>query len=222
MASYDGFTYKTNDPIFYLHITNGCSEPYPRELELVKRYQQIYPTKKNLFIDVGGHIGTCSLPYSRLFQKVIAYEPNKENFHFFMNNMEENNCQNITVHNKGLYYKNTECIVVPHDGGNSGCFYIKENPSYPNAIKVAKLDDELASNTMPVDFIKIDTEGSELFVLWGASETIRKWKPLIQIETNGQAQKNFGYPDSLCERFLEGFGYKVFDTDGNNPLFYCP
>jgi FkbM family methyltransferase len=222
MASYDGFTYNTNDPIFFWHILQGISEPYTRELDLVKQYLQTYPTRNNLFIDVGGHIGTCSLPYSRLFQKVIAYEPNKENFSFFAQNIQQNNCSNITVHNKGLYNKNTVCAIVPHEGGNSGCFYIKEGPENNNSIHVVKLDDELANNDMPVDFLKIDTEGSELFVLWGASETIRRWKPLIQIETNGLAQKYFGYPESLCIQFLEGFGYKPYDTNETNPMFYCP
>lgn len=221
-ASYDNFTYRTDDPTFLWYITNGLAEPNTRELGVVKRYLSQYPTKNHLCIDVGGHIGTTSLPYSRLFQNVLAFEPNKKNYDYFIENIRINNNRNIEVRNKGLYNKNTSCVVIPHDGGNSGCFYVKEDLQNPEAIPVSRLDDELANNSMPVDFIKIDTEGSELYVLWGAYETIKRWKPLIQIETNGQALRNYGYNDIINQHFLEGFGYRIFDSDGHNPFFYCP
>lgn len=65
--------------------------------------------------------------------------------------------------------------VVKH-GSNSGCYYIKEidnnNLLNNDEINVVKLDDEKIETK--VDFIKIDTEGSELFVLKGAIELIKK------------------------------------------------
>lgn len=222
IASYDNFMYVTDDPGFIWHINNGRSEPYPRELDIVKRYQSLYPSKNNICIDVGGHIGSTSFPYSRLFSRVVAYEPNKKSYDFFMQNILLNNSKNVTVHNKGAYNKTTRCTVVLHEGGNSGCYYIKEVTDDSSATAVVRLDDEFATNDTPVDFIKIDTEGSELYVLQGAREIIQKWKPLIQIETNGSALKYFGYPDELNFTFLEELGYTVFDTDGHNPFFYCP
>lgn len=221
-ASYDNFTYITDDDAFIWHINNGLSEPYPRELGIVKKYLSLYPNKNNICIDVGGHIGTTAFPYSRLFNRIIAYEPNKKSYDFFVKNIEVNNSNNITVYNKGVYNKTTKCIVVPHEGGNSGCYYIKEVTDDINSIDVIKLDDEFADNNIPIDFIKIDTEGSELYVLEGALEIIKKWKPLIQIETNNSSMKYFGYDDSITIKFLTDIGYIIFDTNGYNPIFYYP
>ena len=181
-AVFDNLIYTTNDECFVWHINNGLSEPYPRELNIVKKYLEKFPNRNNTFIDVGGHIGTTSLPYSRLFKNVIAYEPNIESYNFFVKNLELNNNSNIKVYNKGVYNKSTNCTVVMH-GSNSGCFYIKEcDKNIPNSIEVIRLDDMDYQDS--VDFIKIDTEGSELHVLEGAYNLIKKYKPLVQVETN--------------------------------------
>jgi len=217
-ASWDGFTYSLDDPVFEWHINNGRSEPYPRELDIVKRYLARYPSSNNICIDVGGHIGTTSLPYSRMFSRVIAFEPNMKSYNFFCENIQLNNCKNIQLFNKGVYNKTANCKVVKH-GDNSGCYYIKECDKDESSIEVIRLDD--LEYESPVDFIKIDTEGSELYVLEGASEIISRYKPLIQVETNECSSKYFGYNKSNIYEFLYSRGYKAFDDDGNNPLFYC-
>jgi FkbM family methyltransferase len=216
IAEYDGFKYKTNDIVFYNSINQGRSEPYPRELDVVKKYLSIYPDRNNTFIDVGGHIGTTSLPYGRLFKNVIAYEPNIESYSLFLNNLDLNNSTNIKVYNKGVYNKTTSCKVVAHEGGNSGCFYIQESN---NGIPVVRIDDEQIQNK--VDFIKIDTEGSELYVLEGAIQLIKRDKPLINLETNGLSSKYFGYSETKIFDLLTYLGYERFDDDNNNPFFYC-
>lgn len=217
-ASYDGLQYTTDDQVFIWHINNGKSEPYPRELDIVKRYLRQFPSRNGTFIDVGGHIGTTSLPYSRLFRNVIAFEPNKKSFDFFNINIQSNKIQNITLYNKGVYHKTTKCVCIPHAGGNSGCYYIKEYEE--GDIDVISIDDLGISD--PIDFIKIDTEGSELHVLLGAINTIKKWSPLIQVETNQCSSTYFGYDKSKIYNFMKELGYVAFDDDGNNPLFYKP
>jgi len=217
-ATWDGFTYFLDDPIFEWHINNGKSEPYPRELAIVKSYLEAYPTCTNTCVDVGGHIGTTSLPYSRLFKHVIAFEPNPVSHAFFAENIKGNSIENITLFNKGAFNKSTTCMVRKH-GQNSGCYYIEECSKNEKSIDTAKLDD--IEYHSPVDFIKIDTEGSELFVLEGAAETIAKDKPLIQVETNQCSTNFFGYNKERIFDFMAQNDYKIFDNDGNNPLFYC-
>lgn len=217
-ASYDGFSYQTDDPVFLWHIDNGRSEPYPRELAIVKSYLERFPTRNNICIDVGGHIGTTSLPYSRLFSKIIAFEPNVKSYHYFVQNIKLNAVSNVELHNKGAYNKNTYCTVL-HHGENSGCFYIKEcDDSVLDSIEVVKLDDFGIQGA--VDFIKIDTEGSELQVLEGAVDLIDKYKPLVQVETNYCSTQYFGYDKERIYEFFRQREYKIFDDDGNNPIFY--
>ena len=38
VAKYDNFCYLTNDPVFYEGINHGHSEPYPKHLDIVKKY----------------------------------------------------------------------------------------------------------------------------------------------------------------------------------------
>jgi len=217
-ASWDGFNYLVEDECFQWHINRGRSEPYPRELGIVKSYLTNYPECNNVCIDVGGHIGTTSLPYSRLFTDVIAFEPNPVSYDFFKKNVQLNNISNITVYNKGVYNKTTECIVAKH-GENSGCYYIKECDKCDGSIPVVKLDDLTIDK--PVDFIKIDTEGSEFFVLEGAHNLILENKPLINLETNSCSDKYFGYNKERIFEFLKSLDYKVMNDDGSNPFFYC-
>jgi len=217
-ATCDGFTYVLDDPSFQWHINHGISEPYPRELGIVRRYLEQYPTCTRTYVDVGGHIGTTSLPYSRLFSHVIAFEPNPVSHGFFAENIRRNGIHNITLFNKGAFNKTTTCMVRRH-GESSGCYYIEECGKNERSIDTMKLDD--LEYKSPVDFIKIDTEGSELYVLEGATETIAKYKPLIQVETNDCSANFFGYSKEKIVEFVKQHGYSVFDDDGNNPLFYC-
>jgi len=219
IASYDNFKYYTDDHIFLWHINNGKTEPYPRELDLVKKYLNMFPTNNDVCIDIGGHIGTTSFPYSRLFKNVISFEPNKKSYDFFNKNINLNLITNIHLFNKGVYNKNTTCKVIQHDGGNSGCFFIKEcDKNEDDSIDVIKLDDLNINGK--VDFIKIDTEGSELYVLEGSIDLINKCKPLIQVETNSCSDKYFGYNKDKIYEFMKQNNYSIFDDDGNNPLFY--
>jgi len=217
-ASWDGFTYLVEDMTFQWHINNGLSEPYPRELNIVKKYVTEYPSCNNIAIDVGGHIGSTSLPYSRLFTEVIAFEPNPISYNLFKKNIQLNNVQNITLYNTGVYNKSTCCTII-HHGSNSGCYYIQECKKSENAISVVKLDD--LTYDRPVDFIKIDTEGSEIFVLEGAYNVLSENKPLLNIETNNCSERFFGYNKERIFEFLKSLEYKVLDDDGNNPFFYC-
>jgi FkbM family methyltransferase len=217
-AKWDGFTYLVEDSDYQWHINNGLNEPYTRELDIVKAYLSRFPTCNNTYIDIGAHIGTTCLPYSRLFKEVHAFEPNTISYYLLKMNIEINNIENIKHYNMAIYNKKKTCTILKHSE-NTGCYYIKESDEIEGSIPMVKLDDMIYDN--PIDFIKIDTEGSELFVLEGAHDLILKNKPLINIETNNCSDKYFGYNKERIFEFLKSLDYKILDDDGNNPLFYC-
>ena len=52
-------------------------------------------------------------------------------------------------------------------------------------IRLKTIDKFVKKNKIKkIDFIKIDTEGSEYFILKGGLKTIEKFKPIIQFEYN--------------------------------------
>jgi hypothetical protein len=61
-----------------------------------------------------------------------------------------------------------------------------------------------------VDLIKIDTEGFEVFVLRGAEQTIKQWKPVIVVEQKrDHSSSHFGVPALSAVKLLREWGYKV-------------
>lgn len=114
------------------------------------------------------------------------------------------------------FYENVE-----HPGGNS---IFKENPQLsPMAVEIfskppvkkytVKLDDLVAKLNIPLpDLIKIDVQGSELYVLSGALETLKDCKDII-IEMQHK-DYNIGAPKyNEVKSYLEGLGfYQVGDA----------
>jgi len=221
-AEHDGFQFYTNDPVFQYTIQAGKTEPFGLMLSIVKKYLQQYPERNRTYIDVGAHIGTTIMPYSRLFQNVVGYEANPANYELLVRNVALNKLENTKVYNFGLYSEECRGDIVQHAGGNSGCFYFVKRENGPILCK--RLDDECERrNIENVDFIKLDTEGCELLILKNGINTIMKNKPLIQVEVNTTAMDLFQIENKETINFLLDLGYRIFDhTDPSNIFLYFP
>src|SRR5258706_82750 len=63
---------------------------------------------------------------------------------------------------------------------------------------------------LPVaDYIKIDTEGSELNVLRGAEKTIKRCGPVIIVEQKPGHAQRFGYGEKDALPYLQSLGYSL-------------
>ena len=156
-------------------------------------------------IDVGGHIGSTMLPYSRLFSQVYGFEPNIESYNFCVKNINYNNITNCSIENCAILNKRVFGQPVQHNSCNSGCFYFKEDSSLINGVQSKILDED--SRLIDVDFIKVDTEGAEYYVIESALNIIKKYKPLIQVEMNGLNEKNFNISTSELTNLLSSLDY---------------
>ena len=217
LATHDGLSFLTDDMSFIRHINKGKSEPYTGDLDLVKKYLQEYPERNRTYVDVGGHIGTTIIPYSRLFSSVYGYEPNKKSFSFLKYNIEINKITNAVVNNTAVLNRKFTGTIKQHNKNNSGCYYFEEDKL--GEIEAITLDSQ---NLKDVDFLKVDTEGSELLVLQGAGEILKQDKPLVLIEINGMSEQNFGIKSKDVYDYLQKFGYTVYGKCVNNIYFYVP
>jgi len=87
-----------------------------------------------------------------------------------------------------------------------------KNPTQP--IEMKKLD---SYGFEDVDIIKVDVEGSELWVLEGAIETIKKYHPLVQVELRDAHCKRFGYhPNDIIDLMMNNGDYVMSDFNGND------
>ena len=74
---------------------------------------------------------------------------------------------------------------------------------------VSTVDEFFAANKIEtVDFMKIDVEGNEKFVLEGSKEVLKQFHPLIYCELLRKHAKRFGYHPNDVIDYMREFGYK--------------
>ena len=61
----------------------------------------------------------------------------------------------------------------------------------------------------PLDVIKLDTEGSELLVLRGAVEIVRRHRPALFLEIDERNLRPYAYGTDDVRAFLEELGYEL-------------
>jgi FkbM family methyltransferase len=163
-------------------------------------------------IDVGANYGIMSYNMARKFQKVSAFEIVPEVLECFKLNAAKFNLSNVDIYNCGLGNKE-ETVSLHFNPGKT--FSTHVDKSKPGDVKVNKLD---YYNFTDVDFIKIDAEGFESFIVEGGMETIQKYKPVILYERKGHSQR-YNKPDSVVLDILAPLGYKeLAPIDRKNAL----
>lgn len=146
----------------------------------------------DIVIDVGAYIGTHSIPFAKATAPnggVYSIEPQRMAFAFLNTNIALNNYMNIIAINKfasDRIKKIKTPILDQTVPQNYGSFKIK-NLKKGETVETVTIDSLKLSR---VKLIKIDVEGHEEKVLVGATQTIKKYKPILYIEcTNPNTSK---------------------------------
>ena len=113
----------------------------------------------------------------------------------------------ITVHEVALTNRNTGTIGIqdhPEHGGHNFAVYdpkqVKKSQHIVN-VPARTID---SYNFEEVDAIKIDVEGTELFVIEGAKDTIDRCRPSVQVEIVPKQCQQYGYdPQALYDFFAQ-------------------
>lgn len=137
--------------------------------------------KEETMIDVGANIGFFTMLGCHIVGpkgKVIAMEPNPEIFHMLEESLFANAYRpRCDWHNIAAF--NTEGKMDftwetgRHGGGRVITPSIKRIGDNQRSVRTARIDDLVSPDRYPISLIKIDTEGSEPYVLEGAENTIR-------------------------------------------------
>lgn len=167
-------------------------------------------------IDVGAHIGTFSLE-GALGGNVRgwAFEPHADAFNILQRNIALNSMgDRFTAFNRALTNNSGKCTLrIPTNKINShlSCLgYPNYRQYFEHVVESVTLDEMIVrADVDSVDIMRIDTEGSELHVLLGAAETIRRYSPDLLIKYNWFkcAQSDIFGENVL--KYLSVLGYQI-------------
>ena len=171
--------------------------------EVLERVNNILETflDNDVFIDVGAHIGTFSLLLNK--GKAYAFEPTKKTFKHLKDNIKLNN-KNIIIINQAVSNSIFNYVVLT--GQHSGLNIIAEGESEN---KTTTLDSFPFEGN--IKLIKIDVEGHEEYVITGAINLLKKYKPIVIYEFKGLI-------GAKIKRRLEEIGYFVEDLNSENKI----
>jgi FkbM family methyltransferase len=84
-------------------------------------------------------------------------------------------------------------------------------------VRCERLDDALPAGIRP-ELIKIEVEGAEEEVLRGATETLRRHRPIVAFEHGAGSADHYGTtPLRIHELFTGELGYAIHGLDGDGP-----
>jgi len=160
--------------------------------------------KTNVALDVGSHIGFWTKDLSENFNRVICFEPVQEFRNCFNKNIVDR--KNVILFPFALGDKqgSVSMFINPENTGNTHV-----DLSQVGSVNMISLDNFLDDYPImeSIDFIKIDTEGFEIYVLNGAVKTLKKYQPIVTIE---QKPHDYYHNDRyVALNFLNSLGYKI-------------
>lgn len=161
-------------------------------------------------IDGGAHYGLMSYHLNSLFKKVHSFEIDHNTRNCLKENVQKFNLNNVSIYDFGL----GECEkMVSILSPKNKSFSTHIDPEKSTGEYLIKSIDSLNLNSL--DFIKLDCEGYETFILRGGIETIKKFKPVIMMERKNHSLR-WGMDKFAPTRVLEQIGYKEVVSYGKD------
>ncbi|MCP4668996.1 MAG: FkbM family methyltransferase [Deltaproteobacteria bacterium] len=176
--------------------------------------------------DIGANLGHHTVVFSKQVGnsgRVIACEPQALLFQLLNANLALNNCLNVITQKCAIGERRGQLKLWPVDydkPDNFGALGISRHHGEVQ-IEHAGEDVEILSTDeflltyLPsldqVDFVKIDVQTYELYVLQGAKELLQGGRPLVFLEISPYWMKRTGYDYQDIYHLLWQYGYQLFE-----------
>ncbi len=132
----------------------------------------------DVYVDVGANIGYYTLLAAQrvgVQGKVIAYEPDAANLALLNANVAMNGFTQVRIFPYALYDKNSEGkLFLSGDNFGDHRVYGSVDERHSSEITLVHGGEHLSRHIERMDFLKIDTQGAEFFVVNGLKEMIIK------------------------------------------------
>jgi FkbM family methyltransferase len=170
-------------------------------------------------IDAGANVGQYTLLAATAVGPsgaVHAFEPVPKTFEKLKRHVDASGLANIHLNRAALWHENGEVTLdIPEGGkGDAGSYGVVTDRTAATKAPAIRLDDYVRENRLArIDFLKMDIEGGEPFLLKGALETLKRDHPLIMAEVNRRALKDVGMSIQDYQSLLFGLGYRAWRID---------
>ena len=173
----------------------------------------------DVVFDVGAHHGLMSIIAGRLVGEtghVFAFEPNPLSQPILAHQLELNGVRNVSMEPLGLMDQESVARFYPDRGTCSwNSTFIRDfatvaSRDHPVEIRTTTIDQFVAERGCRPNLMKIDTEGSELFVLKGSRATLEEARPALILEFNPIAERCAGVTCEEIAEFLRALEYEFY------------
>lgn len=166
-------------------------------------------------VEVGANIGTETVSFADIVGpegRVVALEPDEENFRSLERMVELNGFRQVELHRCAAGAEDGEAQFQPPAdrnmsgvgrvlaGGGDGCF----------TVRMRRLDWWLERGITEVRAVFIDVEGYEPAVLRGAEEMLRRHRPVVVLEASPKLLRRNGWDLKGLHGQLACAGYRTF------------
>ena len=181
--------------------------------ELAKQFYKV-DDSNGWFLDLGANIGTTGIYFLKKLTpnlKLLAFEPDPENFKLLKTNLILNEIENAVVENCGLGFEESEMTmyrsaVNPGENTVFNEWFNQNQELSSEKIKVIFLDKYIDDNYISakdIKYIWIDTQGSEAEILLGAKNLLHENAVPLFIEFNPRFWQISGYYEKMMKLLTE-------------------
>jgi FkbM family methyltransferase len=175
-------------------------------------------------LDVGSCFGQMAVLFSRMVGddgEVFAFEAAADVYDILIQNIAANERPNIRPVFGAVWDREGETKFYPAPDfvrfQTYGSYGLDPNASAGRAVPTLTIDSLHIER--PISFMKVDVQGSDLFAMRGAEQTIRRHRMPIIFEFETLFQQEFGTSLADYLAFIDHIDYRILRVaDGNNFL----
>jgi len=191
---------------------------------------KFFAADSKIIFDVGANVGYYAIELGSVLgpsAMIHSFEPVPESFEQLQKNVLLNSASPSVLCNQ-YAISNSEGKLLLYKPRTSGSSASSARNLHPDEevdtveVPMTTLDKYFLANGLNnLDLLKIDVEGSELMVIEGALDSIKRYQPVIFAELLRKWCAQFGYSPNEVLEILFPLGYRCFAVSENLPEVFC-
>ena len=191
----------------------------PNQTEIVKKYVH----EGDIVIDIGAHVGYYTLLMAQLVGKngkVYSFEPDPVNFQLLKKSVEINGFENVVLIQKAVsnITDKVKLFLGDNDSAINRIYDAKLGDAKESIdVESIRIDEYFKENDELINFIKIDSEGSEVKIINGMKQFLSRNQELVMMtEFFPFLIKKSGDEPNQYLKSLEKSGFSLYNILDKN------